>query len=257
MHDSKVLQRIRGQQVAFGVTLHLRDTMLFEMTAGLGFDAIWLDLEHHNDGEPHATELIRAARAGGQTDVVVRPAQGEFGHMARLLEAGAHGVMYPGCSSVDEAREVVRWAKFPPVGRRGFDGSNVDSGYMAYPMTEYLERASTNTFIIIQIEDPSSLPLVDDIARVEGVDRLMLGPADMSVRMGLAGQFDHPEVVGAQRRVAQAAKSAGKQWATTTMSMEQLRQFREQGAGLIFHGADLVMVRQALLDLSGKLNELH
>lgn len=257
MHTSKVLQRVGRGEAAFGVTLHLRDPLLWEMTAGLGFDAIWLDLEHHNDGEPHATELIRAARAGGQIDVVVRPAQGEFAHMARLLEAGAHGVMYPGCFSVDEAKEVVRWAKFAPLGRRGFDGSNVDSGYMSYPMTEYIERANSNTFIIIQIEDPSSLPLVDEIARVDGVDMLMLGPADMSVRMGLAGQFDHPEVVAAQRRIAQAAQSAGKQWATTSVSMEQARQFREQGAGLIFHGADLVFVRQALLDLRARFDELR
>ncbi|WP_425398997.1 HpcH/HpaI aldolase family protein [Aeoliella sp.] len=248
MHPSKVLERIRSNESACGVTLHLHDASLFEMAASIGFDAIWLDLEHHSDDGVHASELLRGARAGGQTDVVVRPGKGEFARMARLLEVGAHGIMYPGCTSVSEAREVVRWAKFAPIGSRGFDGANVDSAFMNRSMLDYIEWANANTFVIIQIEDIESIELVEEIAHIRGVDMLMLGPADMSVRMGCPGQFDHPTIINAQARIAKAAAEAGKHWAVTTGSVEQARKMRDDGAGLVFHGADLVFIKNALLN---------
>ncbi|QDU56879.1 HpcH/HpaI aldolase family protein [Aeoliella mucimassa] len=248
MHESKVLERIRNNETACGVTLHLHDPSLFEMTASLDYDAIWLDLEHHSENGVHISELIRATRAGGQTDVIVRPGRGEFARMARLLEVGAHGIMYPGCTSVAEAEEVVRWAKFAPLGSRGFDGSNVDSNFMGRPMTEYLEWANANTFVIIQIEDIQTVELAHDIAKVDGVDMLMLGPADLSVRLGYPGQMDHPMVAEAQRRVVEAAQNAGKNWAITTRGPEHARQMSEAGAKLVFQGADVVFIKNALVN---------
>lgn len=246
MHPSKVLERLRRRQAACGIAMHIQDASLFEMAASMGFDAIWLDLEHHSDDGVHASQLIRAARAGGPTDIVARPAKGEFARMSRLLEVGVHGIMYPGCTSVAEAKEVVKWAKFAPIGSRGFDGSNVDSGYMARPMLEYLAWATSNTYVIIQIEDVGSVPLAEEIAGIEGVDMLMLGPADMSVRIGCPGELSHPVIRDAQQRIANAARNAGKQWAVTTGSPEQARSMHQAGAGLIFQGADLVMIRKAL-----------
>jgi 4-hydroxy-2-oxoheptanedioate aldolase len=257
VHSSKVLNRIRGGETACGIALHLHEAALYEMAASIGFDAIWLDLEHHSDDGVHASQLIRAARAGGQTDIVVRPGKGEFARMARLLESGAHGIMYPGCSSVAEAKEVVKWAKFAPIGRRGFDGSNVDSGYLKRPLDEYLRWAMDNTFVIIQIEDAETLPLVDEIAQVPGVDLLMLGPADMSLRMGLPGQIDHPAIQSAQQQIAAAAHRANKHWAVTTGTPAQAQQMHQAGAALIFQGADLVMIRKALLETFDQQQQWH
>ena len=257
MHNSKVLERIRCNQTACGVTLHLHDSSLFEMTASLGYDAIWLDLEHHSESGVHVSELIRATRAGGQTDIIVRPGKGEFARMARLLEVGAHGIMYPGCTSVAEAKEVVRWAKFAPLGSRGFDGSNVDSKFMGRPMPEYLEWANANTFVIVQIEDMHAVELASDIAKVDGVDMLMLGPADLSVRMGHPGQLNHPAIVEAQQRVIEAARDAGKGWAVTTSGPEHAHQMSEAGASLVFQGADVVFVKNALVKALSDFRQLQ
>ena len=84
----------------------------------MGFDGIWMDMEHHGYSVETATTLMRAARVG-TADIMARPAKGEFMRMGRMLEAGAQGIMYPRCDDAAEARQVVTWSKFAPLGRRG------------------------------------------------------------------------------------------------------------------------------------------
>ncbi|MEX0794993.1 MAG: aldolase/citrate lyase family protein [Pirellulaceae bacterium] len=252
MRRSKVLDKIQNNQAAFGVCLHLNAPELFEMTSLMGFDAIWMDMEHHFSSLDKASQMMRAARVGG-TDIVARPAKGEFMRMSRMLEAGATGIMYPRCSSAEEAAEVVKWAKFAPVGQRGFDGSGPDVPYMMTPMTKYLTEANERTFVIIQIEEPEALAHADAIAAVPGVDMLMLGPADFSILSGIPGQFDHPKILEAVKTVADAAKSAGKRWAATCGSLGQAKQYVEMGASLIFMGCDIVYVMQGLQQLKTDL----
>src|SRR5262245_18527620 len=99
---------------------------------------------------------MRAARAGA-SDILARPAKGEFMRMGRLLEAGAQGIMYPRCESAEEAAELVRWAKFAPQGERGVDGPNGDNPYCSMPMSAYLRAANDQTLLIAQIESPTAL----------------------------------------------------------------------------------------------------
>jgi 4-hydroxy-2-oxoheptanedioate aldolase len=256
MYPSKVLEKLKSGKTAFGTALHLTDSSVFEMTSSLGFDAIWLDLEHHAVSLAQAQELIRATRAGGPTDIVARPGKGEFMRMARLLEAGAHGIMYPRCESPEEAAEVVRWAKFAPIGERGFDGAGADSDYLGLSMPDYLRRANANTFVIVQVEDERSIVRCEEIIRMPGVDMLMLGPADLSVLTGHPGEFDHPTIVEAQHRIATAAKSAGKCWATTSISMDHARELAKSGASLVFHGADIVFVRRGMTSVREAFDQL-
>jgi hypothetical protein len=107
-------------------TLHIPDPQLFELTSLLGFDGIWLDLEHHGFTEETAANLARATRVGS-SDIMIRPAKGEFMKMCRLFEIGATGIMYPRCDNAEEAAEVVKWAKFAPQGQRGIDSAGADN----------------------------------------------------------------------------------------------------------------------------------
>lgn len=245
MRRSKVLAKIQNDSPAFGIALHLNSPDVYEMTGLMGFDAIWLDLEHHATSMETTVQLIRAARAGG-ADVIARPAKGEFMRTARMLEAGASGIMYPRCTSAEEAAELVQWTKFAPLGKRGCDASGPDVPYLLTPLPEYLSKANQETFLIVQLEDPESLEHVDAIAAVPGVDMLMLGPGDFSILSGIPGQFDHPLVLAAQEKVIQACQKAGKPWAATCGSIAQAREFADRGARMLFHGCDIVFVKQAL-----------
>ncbi len=246
MRQSRILHKIRNtDEVAIATCLHLTDPSVYELASLVGFDGIWMDLEHHGYSVETAGNLMRAARVGG-ADPVARPGKGEFMRMARLLEMGAAGIMYPRCDGVEEAKEVVKWGKFAPLGKRGFDGSGADVPYCTMPMGEYVRMANEQTFLLIQMEEPAAVDQAQAIAALPGVDMIMLGPADFSVLTGIPGQLDHPSVMAAIEKVSKAAKNTGKAWAATCGSMEYAKVLISLGCRLIFHGADIVMVKKGL-----------
>ncbi len=245
MRPSVVKAKLARREPVLVACLHLIDPSLYELTSLMGYDAIWMDLEHHAQSVETASSLMRAARVGG-SDIMARPAKGEFMRMGRLLEAGAAGIMYPRCESAAEAAEVVRWCKFAPLGRRGFDGGNPDMPYCSMPIAEYIRAANDQTFVVVQIEDAGAVEAADEIAAVPGVDVLFIGPADLSILSGLPGQFDHPRVQAEIERVAAAARAGGKQWGMPCASAEQAKRLLAQGATFLAHGCDIVMVIQGL-----------
>jgi 4-hydroxy-2-oxoheptanedioate aldolase len=192
----------------------------------------------------------------GTADIVARPAKGEFMRMARMLEIGAQAIMYPRCECPKEAAEVVRWAKFAPLGQRGFDGANADSDYGGTPLTEYINHANRETILIIQIEERQALDQAEAIAAVPGVDLIMLGPSDFSILEGIPGEFDNPRIADAMHKVAVAAKNVGKHWACTTFSLRHAVEALELGARLIFHGADLLYLRRGFEELQKDFGKL-
>ncbi len=255
MRFSRVKAKLRRGEPALIVTCHFTDPSVYELTSLMGFDGIWMDLEHHSTNTETANQLMRAARVGS-SDVIVRPAKGEFMRMGRLLEAGAQGIMYPRCESAEEAAEVVRWAKFGPLGERGIDGANPDAPYCAVPMAEYIKLANEHTLLIVQIESPKALDNVEAIAQVPGVDVLMIGPADLSILSGVPFQFNHQIILDAYRRVADVAKQAGKAWGTTSSSPEHSRMLLDLGATFVCHSADILLVKQGFTDVQARYAQL-
>jgi 4-hydroxy-2-oxoheptanedioate aldolase len=245
MRPSRVLKKLRDNSPVLVTTLHLADPSCFELASLMGFDCLWIDLEHHAHSLETVNNLMRAARVG-TSDIIARPAKGEFMRLARLLEAGAQGIMYPRCDDAAEAAEVVKWAKFPPLGKRGCDGGNPDMPYCSMPLAQYIEQANAQTFLVIQIEEPAAIAQVEDIAAVEGVDVLMLGPGDYSSIAGFPGQMEHPELTKATELLAAAAKRHGKHWGRPVASVEEARRYYAMGARFFPHGADILMVKHGL-----------
>ena len=255
MRPSKVKAKLRRNEPVLLTTLHLTDPSLFELTSLMGFDGIWMDLEHHAYSAETAAALMRAARVG-TSDVMARPGKGEFMRLGRLLEAGAQGLLYPRCDDAAEARELVSWAKFAPLGKRGFDGGNADMPYCTMPFTDYLRRANEETFLVVQIEDPVALSHAHAIAAVEGVDVLFLGPADFSILSGVPGQFDHPLIQEAIDTFAAAAAAAGKHWGMPVPTPEKGKKLLDLGARFLCHGADLIHVKNGLADIRQRFGPL-
>jgi 4-hydroxy-2-oxoheptanedioate aldolase len=255
MRFSRIKAKLRQGQPALAVTCHFIDPSLYEMTSLMGFDGIWLDLEHHPTSLQTADTLMRAARVGG-ADIIARPAKGEFMRMARLLEAGAQAIMYPRCETAEEAAEVARWARFAPDGQRGIDGANADNPYCFFPMAPYIKLANEHTLLIVQLESPTALENAEEIAAVPGVDLLFLGPGDLSVLAGIPFQFDHKIIQDAYRRVADAAKKAGKWWGTVSFSPEHAKMLMDMGALLICHGADILILRRGFEEMQRQFGKL-
>lgn len=254
MRTSKIKAKLKRNEPILLTCLHLTDPSLHELVSLMGFDGIWLDMEHHGYGLETAMTLMRAARVGN-TDIMVRPAKGEFMRMGRMLEAGAQGILYPRCDDAAEARQVVRWAKFAPLGQRGFDGGNPDTPYCTMPLDRYVKEANEQTFIAVQIEDSNAVANAHEIAQVEGVDALFFGPSDFTVLGGIPGQFDHPRVQEAIRTIADAAKKAGKHWGMPG-SFETIQKLMGMGARFFASGCDLIWVKTGLEELQAKFRDL-
>jgi 4-hydroxy-2-oxoheptanedioate aldolase len=255
MRISRIKSKLSRNEPVLLTTLHLTDPSLFEMTSLMGFDGIWLDLEHHHFSVETANEFLRAARVGS-SDVMVRPAKGEFMRMGRILEAGATGIMYPRCDNAAEAREVVKWAKFAPQGQRGIDAANPDNPYCMMPLVDYLKAANEQTFLVTQIEDPKALKHCDEMAAVDGVDVIFFGPGDFSILSGIPGQWDHPLIEDAMHKIAHATKIAGKHWGMPIFSIEHAKKVLDLGGRFLCHGADIIMVKTALEEMKRKFEPL-
>lgn len=255
MRPSKIKAKLTRNEPVLVTTIHFADPSAYELVSLMGFDGLWMDLEHHSASLETANTLMRAARVG-TADVMVRPAKGEFMRLGRVLEAGAQGIMYPRCADAAEAREVVTWAKFAPLGRRGIDGANPDMPYCTMPLAEYVREANEQTFVVIQLEDRDAVAAAREIAAVEGVDVLFFGPGDFSVLSGIPGQFDHPLIEDAIRTVAGAAKAAGKHWGMPVGSSERAQQLLDMGARFLAYGADILWVKAGLEDTRRRFGPL-
>lgn len=255
MRKSRVKAKLAQNEPVLVTSLHLNDPSMYELASLMGFDGLWLDMEHHCHSVETANELLRAARVG-TSDVMVRPAKGEFMRMGRILEAGANGIMYPRCDNAEEAAEVVRWSKFAPLGTRGIDGGNPDMPYCTMPLTDYLREANEQTFTVIQLESPESIEHVDAIAAVEGVDVLFLGPGDFSILSGIPGQFDHQSILEARDSIAAAASAHGKHWGTVAFSPDHANELVKKGCRFVCHQADLLILKQGFERLQDDFSKL-
>jgi 2-keto-3-deoxy-L-rhamnonate aldolase RhmA len=242
MVKSRVLQKLRAGDFVRTVSVsRVRDPWIAELIGLTGFDLIWFDMEHRSFGYEIIERMSLACRATG-IDLMVRILKTGYTAPMRALEFGANGLMVPHCRSAEEARQWVEWARFPPLGRRGFDGAGADADYMLADPLEHLRHGNEETFLVLQIEDKEAVDCVDEIAAVEGVDLLFIGPSDLSISYGVPMQTGHPSVQRAIDRVAAAAARAGIWWGIPTGTPEAAQAMLDRGARLITCGGDHVFL---------------
>ncbi|MDR2826079.1 MAG: hypothetical protein LBV76_04715 [Deltaproteobacteria bacterium] len=182
---------------------------------GLSFgnlDYIIIDTEHGPFSEESAQNYIRAARVR-KLSPFVRIKEISRSAVLRLLDAGADGLIVPCIQSVDEVKRLVEYAKFHPLGQRGF-GIVRATGYgqedFAQNIDSYFALANRETLLVPQCETVGCLEHIEEICKIPGVDGIFIGPFDLSVSMGIPARFDAPEFQTAIRRVIAACKENKK-----------------------------------------------
>jgi 2-dehydro-3-deoxyglucarate aldolase/4-hydroxy-2-oxoheptanedioate aldolase len=210
-----------------------------------GYEAIWLDLEHGALSLEQIEQAIRAARLSG-LDTFVRLAPTDYAAVMRPLEAGAGGIMAAQVRSACQTEEIVQWAKFHPRGARGFNNTGTDGRFSTLPMKEYMQLANAETFVAIQIEHVAAVEDVDAIAAVPDVDVLFVGPADLSLSLGIPGEWEHPRFWEAVERVARAAEKHGVHWAVLPLNAAFARRCVELGCRMLSLGLDVWAMQRGL-----------
>lgn len=235
---SKTLEALRAGRVAAGLRLNLTGGRPAEIAARSGPDFLWIDTEHGANDFSSIESQIWAAKAH-DVDVMVRVARGSYSDLIRPLELDAAGIMVPHVMSLEDARAVVHWTRFQPLGRRPLDGGYADGAYGGRGTADYVRLANADRFIVFQIEDPEPLEELDAIAALPGYDVLFFGPGDFSHGLGAPGEWADPRIADARRRVAEAAVRHGKT-AGTVASLADLDDLVALGYRFLNFGADVL-----------------
>ena len=240
LRSSRVLKLLREGQLPTVLKINLSDPRVIEIAGLSGVDAVWLCCEHVPNDWLALENQIRAARLHN-IDSLVRVSRGSYSDYIRPFEADATGIIVPHVASAEEARQIVEWVRFHPIGKRALDGGNTDGQFCLVPMGDYIKHSNTERVMILQIESPEALENVEKIAAVPGFDGILFGPGDFSHRIGKAGEIGAPEVVAARKRVAAACKKFGK-FAMTAGLIAPLPELVAEGYRVVGIGADVVAI---------------
>jgi 4-hydroxy-2-oxoheptanedioate aldolase len=238
LRPSRVLALLRQGQLATSFKVNLNDPRVIEIAGLAGADAVWICQEHVPNDWSNLEHQIRAARLHDM-DSFVRVAKGSYSDYVRPFEADATGIIVPHVTTADEARQIVEWTRFHPVGLRPIDGGNADGRFCLIPLADYLRHSNDERVIILQIESREALANVEAIAAVPGFNGIMFGPGDFSHRIGKAGQIDAPEVVAARKHVAAVARRHGK-FVMTSGLFAPFETLVEEGHQVFNVGADVL-----------------
>ena len=254
MKKSVVKEKMRKGETIVGARCCYTDPEVMGLMAMLGFHYNWICTEHRRIDPPMLAALTQACVKNG-ADVVVRLRPSNYSEIGTLLDSGVTGIMIPQVKGPEEVREVAAAMKFPPEGSRGCGGTSLDSDYGLAPPEEYFPTANENTFLIVQVEDPEVVDHIEEIAAIDGVDVLFVGPGDLTLSLGIPGQQDHPDVVKIMRRVVRACNDNGKV-AGIASAPAQIPKQMEIGFGFFSAASDFRSVLNGLRDARSELEAI-
>ncbi|KAB8039273.1 HpcH/HpaI aldolase family protein [Janthinobacterium aquaticum] len=240
--------QLAEQAVPLGSWLMAGTPVTAEAMGCAGFDWLVLDMEHVPIDYQDAYHILQAL-GGTPAAPVLRLAWNDLVQVKRALDIGAQTLMFPFVENADEARRAVASTRYPQPGQaiagtRGFAAMHRASRYGT--LADYTGRANSAVFSIIQLETPAALAQLEEIAAVDGVDALFVGPGDLSAALGHLGNIAHPEVQAAIADAARRARALGKPIGIVGPNPEMVQTFIGYGYDFVAIASDMgMMMRQA------------
>jgi 4-hydroxy-2-oxoheptanedioate aldolase len=253
-----VKEKLARNEVVASMTIRLtRGVEIARMAKTAGFDMIYIDLEHSTMTLDATGQICLAALSVGVAPMVRVPANTPE-YIQRVLDGGALGIIAPGIGSAAEAREVVKAAKYPPLGERGAGGALPHLEYRSFPTAEANAAMNDATMVIVQFETADAVEQAEEIAGVEGVDMVLIGVNDMLASMGLAGQLEHPKVRDAYARTIAACRKRGKHVGVGGLSTKPklAAEFIAMGARMLSTGTDIQFLQAAMNERARHAHEI-
>jgi 4-hydroxy-2-oxoheptanedioate aldolase len=239
---SRIRERVAGRETLVGAFLSLASPLSAELCARAGYDWLVVDLEHGAGGESSLLAQLYAIEGADRADgsrcaAIVRPEEGTRLRIGRVLDLGAEGIMVPRLERPDEIRQVVSWLRYPPAGIRGIAllTRGAELGEVGHG-----DVAGLNDRVlgIVQVESPLAVANAREIAAIDGVDVLFVGPTDLSHALGVPGFLDAPVYLEALGTVVRACRSAGKAAGILLRSAAALDRHLELGFTFVGIGSD-------------------
>jgi len=223
-----------------------------EIVAGSGIDWVLIDQEHGPNDLGTTLTQLQVVAAYPVTPVVRVPSHDPV-TIKQVLDLGAQTLLVPMVSSADQARELVRAVHYPPRGIRGV-GSALARSARWNRVDGYLTDAAEHVSLFVQIETAEGVDAAAEIAAVDGVDGVFVGPSDLAASMGVIGQQTHPDVVANVHRTFEAVRAAGKPVGVNAFDPAMARSYLDAGASFVLVGADVAILARGTEALAAKFS---
>ncbi|MEX2262371.1 MAG: aldolase/citrate lyase family protein [Bryobacteraceae bacterium] len=229
MRINSVKQALTEGRLQLGTGFgQIRSVEFPRILAATGFQWAFIDTEHGGFDLETVQDICRISNLCGLCPIV-RVADLQYALVARSLDCGAQGVIFPRVESVELLERAISWTKFPPVGVRGYGLSGVNVDYEPAGFKEIIEHMNANTMVVLQIETRRALEMREELLAVPGIDAVMIGPADLSISLGVPGEFQHPKLVEAMEAVRDTCVRRGIAPGTQTRSAALARFWKDRG----------------------------
>jgi 4-hydroxy-2-oxoheptanedioate aldolase len=242
---NRVKQALRAGECVVGTMIsEARNPEVVYVLAAAGMDFVMVDTEHGSSNPETVQDLVRSARSAGLVPLA-RVTENQYPYIARILDMGAMGIMVPRVHTAEQAQLVVASAKYPPQGTRGFGARGVVTDYETATVAEIVNWANAHTVVIVQIESAQAVDVIEDIVRVEGIDVALIGPNDLSISLGIPGEFNHPRFIAAVERTFEACLKHKVSPAIHTGDLEGLKRYRDMGMCFLMYASEARMLLNA------------
>ena len=231
---------MQAGQVQYGLWSHLCSAITTEILAGCGYDWLLLDMEHSPNDLQEVLAQLHAMQDGSATPIV-RPPWNDKLYMKRLLDIGVQTFLVPYVQNAEEARAAVSYTRYPPEGVRGFAGAPRAADYGRN--TAYAHTCTDDICLLVQVETRTALENLEQIAAVDGVDGVFIGPGDLAASLGHLGNPRHPDVLAEIDRAIARIRACGKPAGILTGDEALARHYVDQGCLFVAIGADQNVLR--------------
>ena len=249
-----IKKRLKKGETLTGCWLNLGSAVTAEIVGLSGFDWVLIDLEH---GAGEQKDLLHQLQALEHTEsaAIVRVESYQKERIHRVLDLGAEGIMCPRIKTREEAEAAIKGMHYPPLGIRGVAKMVRATGF-GENFNTYKSGTAENILGVIQIETAEALEELDQIASLDGVDVLFIGPADLTMALGIDGDLDHPLFIMAVEKIVAAAQKAQKATGILIFDTMDFQKYQDMGIQLIACGSDATFVANGAKTLASNLNSL-
>ena len=255
---NNVKTKLARDEVVASMTVRLvRNVEIARIARTAGFDTLYVDLEHSSFSLDTCGQICMAALEAGIAPFVRVPANTPE-YISRVLAGGALGVIAPHIRSADEAKAVVRAAKFPPLGERSNAGGLPHLHFRAFPVAEAYAALNDATMVVVQFESAAALAQAEEIVAVDGVDMVLIGLNDLLADWGIPGEYDHPRVHEAYAKTIAACRRRGKHCGVGGLATrpDLVAEFVKMGARYVSTGTDLAFLLSACTARARQVKEI-
>ncbi|MBM3811992.1 MAG: aldolase [Acidimicrobiia bacterium] len=242
MRINPVKQALKEGKVQYGTNFgQLRSQDVVKILAAAGFHWAFVDCEHGGFDLETVQDICRIAPSVNFAPLV-RVADLQYSLAARALDCGAAGIIFPRVESVELLERAISWTKFPPLGVRGFGLTTFHYDHRPLKMPEMIEEGNNYSMVVLQIETRRAFEMREELLSVPHIDAVMVGPADLSISLGVPGEFQHPKMVEAMEAIRDTCDRRGIAPGTQARTPELAKFWRGRGMRFLGCSGDVAML---------------